>query len=236
MNNNNNNNNNNNDLEIEFVDFIKNDNNNNDDNRNTNTFLYDEEAPLLPHLRCDCLIYTFKKENKLAFCENCYCWFCNIESSKCQHWINHCEYNFADKSRKTFFQKEKEKFLALKNGIPQNTKSVKSSKKKIKHNDNNNNKTILSFFGNKNNTNSSPTERTEIMTTTTTTTITSSSSSSSSSTTTTATTSSTSTSTLSTTDLLISSNLQNIDSNVHEDNVLKSNVSNKKKKRKATMM
>ena len=85
----------------------------------------------LPHLRANCTIHKFTNDRKLEFCENCYCYVCDIRTSDCKFWANHCHAT-NEGNQKARWKKYKDEELErrrIAEGKP---------KKKMK--------TILSFF------------------------------------------------------------------------------------------
>lgn len=51
----------------------------------------------MPHPRHDCVVHKWPQgppaQNKDAckqFCAKCFCFVCDIEASRCEHWDQHC--------------------------------------------------------------------------------------------------------------------------------------------------
>ena len=108
-----------------------------DDDNDDDSIVFLEERNIggsssnLPHLRANCTIHKFTNDRHFEFCDNCYCYVCDIRTSECKFWANHCHAtNEGDQKARWKKYKDEE--------LERRRKAEGKPKKKMK--------TILSFF------------------------------------------------------------------------------------------
>lgn len=71
------------------------------------------EIESLPHLRQDCMQYSFSDDQHEKFCPKCYCFICDAPVPSCNFWKSHCHANTNDKNQKSFWKEEKRRYQSF---------------------------------------------------------------------------------------------------------------------------